>query len=265
MFNLSQNATTEAATPLTMRLGDSPLWHEKLDEYKQALDGYEVLERERPNDVLAKLGRMRCLHALGEWSLLSDLASEVWAEQLTVGIATADRGTEVAALGAAAAFNQAVHARQADQALQAAARMTSQQRRELKRKKASFAPLHDVLADADVVLIALDARDPSACRSAALEQRLLECGKLPVLALTKCDLVPRACVDGWIAELGARLPTLAFRCPPPELLPPPSAAAGASSKQPVKNYSRAAKLTAGAAAKQDRKAAAPAVSLAARE
>ena len=146
-------------------------------------------------------------------------------------------------------------ARQADQALQAAARMTSQQRRELKRKKASCAPPHDVLADADVVLIALDARDPSACRSAALEQALLECGKLPVLALTKCDLVPRACVDGWIAELGARLPTLAFRCPPPELLPPPSAAAGASSKQPVKNYSRAAKLTAGAAAKQDRKAA----------
>ena len=130
-------------------------------------------------------------------------------------------------------------ARQAEAALLAAQRMTSQQRRDLKRQQAAFAPIHDILADADIVIIALDARDPPACRSAALEQALLEVGKLPVLALTKCDLVPRVSVDGWLAELGSRLPTLPFVCAPSE------GAAGAASKD-VKNYSRAAKLSAGA-------------------
>ena len=100
--------------------------------------------------------------------------------------------------------------RQADAALQAASRMTAQQRRELRRRQAAFAPLHDVLADADVVLIVLDARDPAACRSAALEQALLEVGKLPILLLNKSDLVPSEALDAWLAYLGAQLPTLPF-------------------------------------------------------
>ena len=103
-------------------------------------------------------------------------------------------------------------ARQADAAVQAAARLTAQQRRDLKRRDAAFSPLHDVLADADVVLIILDARDPTACRSLALESALLECGKLPVLLLNKCDLIPKASLDGWLAHLGAELPTLPFTC-----------------------------------------------------
>ena len=106
--------------------------------------------------------------------------------------------------------------RQAEQAMAAAAKQTSQQRREARRKKAAFAPLHDVLADADVVLMVLDARDPAACRSVALEQALLECGKLPVLLLNKSDLVPRASLDAWIAHLSAELPTIAFSCGAPD-------------------------------------------------
>ena len=103
-------------------------------------------------------------------------------------------------------------ARQAEAALAAAQRQTSQQRREAKRRQANFAPLHDVLADADVVLMVLDARDPASCRSAALEQALLECGKLPVLVLNKSDLVPRACLDGWIAHLTDQLPAIPLSC-----------------------------------------------------
>ena len=98
---------------ITLKLSDSPLWYERLHEYKAALDGYVALETSRPNDVTAKLGQMRCLHALGEWSAVADLSSSVWAEQLATGAGgMAEQGTEVATLGAAAAFNLAVHAAQ---------------------------------------------------------------------------------------------------------------------------------------------------------
>ena len=103
-------------------------------------------------------------------------------------------------------------ARQAEAALAAASKQTARQRREARRRKAAFAPLHDVLADADVVLIVLDARDPAACRSPALEQALLECGKLPILVLNKSDLVPRESINGWISYLSEQLPTIAFSC-----------------------------------------------------
>ena len=103
-------------------------------------------------------------------------------------------------------------ARQSEAAMQAAAKMTAQQRREARRQAAAFAPLHDVLADADVVLLVLDARDPTACRSAALEQALLECGKLPVLVLNKSDRVPRANLDGWLDHLSESLPAIPFSC-----------------------------------------------------
>ena len=121
--------------------------------------------------------------------------------------------------------------RQAEAAVQAASRMTAQQRRELRRRKAAFAPVHDVLADADVVLIVLDARDPAACRSVALEKALLECGKLPILLLNKCDLVPKANLDGWMASLGASLPTLPFCCPTKDV---EAAAAEATAKAVTK-------------------------------
>ena len=100
--------------------------------------------------------------------------------------------------------------RQQEANLQAAMKQTAQQRREERRKKASFAPLDEVLADADVVFMVLDARDPAACRSPSLEQALIECGKLPVLLLNKADLVPPPVLARWLAVLRAELPTLSL-------------------------------------------------------
>ena len=97
-------------------------------------------------------------------------------------------------------------------ALQKAAQGGARQRREERRKVAAFAPLHEVLADADVVLLLLDARDPAACRCAALEQALLDVGKLPVLVLNKCDKLPRAALAGWLARLRAELPAVGLSC-----------------------------------------------------
>ena len=52
-----------------------------------------------------------------------------------------------------------------EQELSKAMKQNAQQRRQGRRQRASFAPLPDVLSEADVVLVVLDARDPAACRS----------------------------------------------------------------------------------------------------
>ena len=96
--------------------------------------------------------------------------------------------------------------------LQKAMKQNAQQRRQGRRQRASFAPLPDVLSEADVVLVVLDARDPAACRCAALERALIDCEKLPILVLNKIDLVPRAAAEGWLATLRCSLPTVPFCC-----------------------------------------------------
>ncbi|KAI8062483.1 armadillo-type protein [Gongronella butleri] len=53
-------------------------WYEKLHRYQDALDAYEAQQREQPNSMEITLGRMRCLHALGEWDQLATLAQEKW-------------------------------------------------------------------------------------------------------------------------------------------------------------------------------------------
>ncbi|KAI9272821.1 armadillo-type protein [Phascolomyces articulosus] len=53
-------------------------WYEKLHRYQEALRAYEEQQREQPNSMEFTLGRMRCLHALGEWDQLSALAQEKW-------------------------------------------------------------------------------------------------------------------------------------------------------------------------------------------
>ena len=59
-------------------------WFEKLGRWDEALQAYQ--SRDNPEDVEAEpepfeitMGKMRCLHALGEWDLLSKLAQEKWA------------------------------------------------------------------------------------------------------------------------------------------------------------------------------------------
>ncbi|KAI9091315.1 armadillo-type protein [Phlyctochytrium arcticum] len=73
-------------------------WYEKLHRWEDGLAAYEKKQAEDPLAVEATLGRMRCLHNLGEWDALSYLAQERWA------FATSDVRKAVAPLAAAAAW-----------------------------------------------------------------------------------------------------------------------------------------------------------------
>ena len=53
-------------------------WFEKLGRWDEALQAYQVREREDPTSFEITMGKMRCLHALGEWDLLSNLSQEKW-------------------------------------------------------------------------------------------------------------------------------------------------------------------------------------------
>ena len=76
-------------------------WFEKLERWEEALDFYKKREREHPDqaetfDVI--MGKMRCLHALGEWESLSTLAQDKW------HTSTLEIKRAVAPLAAAAAW-----------------------------------------------------------------------------------------------------------------------------------------------------------------
>ncbi|CDK26792.1 unnamed protein product [Kuraishia capsulata CBS 1993] len=53
-------------------------WYEKLQRWDDALRAYNERELEEPNSMEITMGKMRCLHALGEWEQLSELAQEKW-------------------------------------------------------------------------------------------------------------------------------------------------------------------------------------------
>lgn len=73
-------------------------WYEKLQRWDDALVAYTRREREEPNSMEVTMGKMRCLHALGEWEQLSKLAQEKWTN------ASQDIRRAVAPLAAAAAW-----------------------------------------------------------------------------------------------------------------------------------------------------------------
>ncbi|PSR84348.1 phosphatidylinositol 3-kinase-like protein [Coniella lustricola] len=58
-------------------------WFEKLERWEEALAFYDKREAEVPDDVAVPveivMGKMRCLHALGEWDALGQLTSDTWA------------------------------------------------------------------------------------------------------------------------------------------------------------------------------------------
>lgn len=44
-------------------------WYEKLHEWPRALMAYERKLEQNPDDTSLTLGKMRCLEAMGEWSV----------------------------------------------------------------------------------------------------------------------------------------------------------------------------------------------------
>lgn len=74
------------------------LWHEKLQRWDDALAAYAQRLKYEPDNLEAVLGKMRCLHALGEWDQLLDLAQEKW------DTANTDTKRSIAPLAAAAAW-----------------------------------------------------------------------------------------------------------------------------------------------------------------
>ena len=73
-------------------------WYEKLERWPEALAAYQRREKVDPNSFEVTMGKMRCLHALGEWDDLSNLAEQKW------GLATIDQKRALAPLAAAAAW-----------------------------------------------------------------------------------------------------------------------------------------------------------------
>eukprot|EP00727_Mastigamoeba_balamuthi_P000853 m51a1_g10765 putative protein atypical group (2524) ;mRNA; r:20614-29506 len=76
-------------------------WYEKLGRWEDANSVYELKQKDDPTSLKLRVGRMRCLHALGEWEQLDNLAHEVWPRADDASRA------EIAPLAAAAAWNLA--------------------------------------------------------------------------------------------------------------------------------------------------------------
>jgi FKBP12-rapamycin complex-associated protein len=75
-------------------------WFEKLQKWDEALASYEAREKRDGESFEITMGKMRCLHALGEWDQLSELSNAKWTT------ATAEVKKTIAPLAATAAWGQ---------------------------------------------------------------------------------------------------------------------------------------------------------------
>ncbi|CUM64043.1 uncharacterized protein PRCAT00001631001 [Priceomyces carsonii] len=73
-------------------------WYEKLQRWDDALRAYNEREKHEPDNMEITMGKMRCLHALGEWEQLSELAQSRWQNS------SSEIRRSVAPLAAAAAW-----------------------------------------------------------------------------------------------------------------------------------------------------------------
>ncbi|KAL7665224.1 Serine/threonine-protein kinase TOR [[Candida] zeylanoides] len=73
-------------------------WYEKLQRWDDALRAYNEREKLEPDNIEITMGKMRCLHALGEWEQLSELAQSKWNNS------SSDIKRSVAPLAAAASW-----------------------------------------------------------------------------------------------------------------------------------------------------------------
>ncbi|KAE8201307.1 hypothetical protein CF336_g251, partial [Tilletia laevis] len=76
-------------------------WFEKLHRWEDALHAYDEKLKIKPDSWTSNFGRMRCLHALGEWEQLSDLVHDRWTNP---GVRQ-DQLNKMAPLAAAAAWS----------------------------------------------------------------------------------------------------------------------------------------------------------------
>ncbi|KAJ7623177.1 phosphatidylinositol 3-kinase [Roridomyces roridus] len=76
-------------------------WFEKLGRWTEALEAYEKRSQEYPLTMETEIGRMKCLHALGEWDQLAVHVERCW------GDANPEHRIEIAPMAAAAAWSLA--------------------------------------------------------------------------------------------------------------------------------------------------------------
>ncbi|KIM34649.1 hypothetical protein M413DRAFT_33133 [Hebeloma cylindrosporum] len=74
-------------------------WYERLGRWQEALVAYERKAHEDPTAPDVQIGRMKCLHALGEWDQLAAQVDENWTN------ANHDDRREIAPMAAAAAWS----------------------------------------------------------------------------------------------------------------------------------------------------------------
>ncbi|KAI0064021.1 atypical/PIKK/FRAP protein kinase [Artomyces pyxidatus] len=74
-------------------------WYERLGRWQEALRTYERKAQEDPDAPDIAIGRMKCLHALGEWDQLAAQVEENWAN------ANTEDRREIAPMAAAAAWS----------------------------------------------------------------------------------------------------------------------------------------------------------------
>lgn len=76
-------------------------WYIELERWEDALAALQRKAQEHPDSFDVTLGRMRCLHALGEWESLAQLAQHNWTR------ANGDMKRKIAPLAAAASWGLA--------------------------------------------------------------------------------------------------------------------------------------------------------------
>ncbi|KIK95251.1 hypothetical protein PAXRUDRAFT_33077 [Paxillus rubicundulus Ve08.2h10] len=74
-------------------------WYERLGRWQEALAAYEKKAEEDPDAPDMQIGRMKCLHALGEWDQLAAQVEENWSN------ANHEDRREIAPMAAAAAWS----------------------------------------------------------------------------------------------------------------------------------------------------------------
>ena len=74
-------------------------WYERLGRWQEALTAYDKKAEADPDSPDVQIGRMKCLHALGEWDQLAAQVEEHWAN------ANQEERTAIAPMAAAAAWS----------------------------------------------------------------------------------------------------------------------------------------------------------------